>query len=409
MSVAIHFAQVSKVYALGSKHRISTALNRLRPAQPATNAPKREFRALDNVSFEVSQGEVIGLIGANGAGKSTILKLMAGITRPTSGQVEMRGRVGSLIELGAGFHPELSGRENVFLNGQLMGMSRKQIGERYDQIVEFAELQSFMDTPVKYYSSGMYARLGFAVAAHMDPGILLVDEVLSVGDASFQRKSLERMLALVRSGKTVVFVSHNLYAVEHVCNNVIWIEHGRIRSKGRARDIVKEYLTFDENKLLGEQIRNPHYNDDLGIDEVQLLNCEGKSVSEFLTGDDIEVVIQYTTTEPLNGARFSVGIVDGRGLLFEARMLMDGHSVDISTGTGTLACRFQNVPLTPGVYAVGGEIWGPNGYDVILPWTEWTRFRIINLNTHLSSFTEDHSVSHLHLNAPVLVQYQWNL
>src|SRR5207237_236133 len=160
------------------------------------------LRALDDLSFAVQPGEVIGLIGANGSGKSTMLKLMAGIARPSQGQVEIRGRVGSLIELGAGFHPELTGRENVFLNGQLMGMSRRQISARYDEIVEFAELRDFMEVAIKRYSSGMYARLGFAVAAHMDPDILLVDEVLSVGDASFQRKSLERMLALVRSGKT---------------------------------------------------------------------------------------------------------------------------------------------------------------------------------------------------------------
>src|SRR5581483_6289977 len=205
-------------------------------------APANRILALDDVSFEVREGEVLGLIGRNGAGKSTLLKVLSRITEPTQGQVTLRGRVGSLLEVGTGFHPELTGRENIFLNGTILGMRRAEIVRRFDEIVEFAGVARFLDTPVKRYSSGMQVRLAFAVAAHLEPEILLVDEVLAVGDAEFQEKCLGKMRDVTRDGRTVVFVSHNLAAVRSLCSRALLLDQGRLVFDGRTGDAVERYL-----------------------------------------------------------------------------------------------------------------------------------------------------------------------
>ncbi len=205
-----------------------------------------DFYALRNLSFEVESGETLGLIGPNGSGKSTILKLLARISYPTTGRIQVRGSVASLIEVGAGFHPELSGRENIYLYGSIMGMRRAEVREKFDQIVDFAGLERFIDTPVKRYSSGMYVRLGFAVAAHINPHILLVDEVLAVGDASFQNKCLRRIEELRRNGMTVIFVSHDLPAVERICNRVILLDHGVLIADGCPGEAIALYESRQE-------------------------------------------------------------------------------------------------------------------------------------------------------------------
>lgn len=202
---------------------------------------EKDFWALQDVSFHVNRGEVVGIIGHNGAGKSTLLKILSRITKPTRGEVQLRGRVGSLLEVGTGFHPELTGRENIFLNGAILGMSRREIQAKFDQIVAFAEISQFLDTPVKRYSSGMYVRLAFAVAAHLEPEILIVDEVLAVGDLSFQRKCMGRMREVGRSGSTILFVSHNMPAVEALCTRAILLDHGKVAMDGAVNQLVREY------------------------------------------------------------------------------------------------------------------------------------------------------------------------
>src|SRR5271168_2768878 len=203
-----------------------------------------EFWALKDVSFEVKRGEVLGIIGRNGAGKSTLLKILSRITEPTEGRIQLCGRVGSLLEVGTGFHPELTGRENIFLNGAIFGMARREIFKKFDEIVHFAGAERFLDMPVKHYSSGMYARLAFAVAAHLEPDILVVDEVLAVGDAEFQKKCLGKMQAVSQSeGRTVLFVSHNMGAVTTLCRTAIWLQSGKVMQIGTAREVVNEYLT----------------------------------------------------------------------------------------------------------------------------------------------------------------------
>ena len=211
------------------------------------SAPRRsDFWALKDVSFEVPPGEVLGVVGRNGAGKSTLLKVLSRITEPTTGRVELRGRVGSLLEVGTGFHPELTGRENIYLNGAILGMKRREIARKFDEIVAFAEVEQFLDTPVKRYSSGMYMRLAFAVAAHLEPEILLVDEVLAVGDAEFQKKCLGKMGDVAGEGRTVLFVSHNMGAVQTVCRRALLLDHGRVKMIGPAEEVVAEYLKAGE-------------------------------------------------------------------------------------------------------------------------------------------------------------------
>jgi lipopolysaccharide transport system ATP-binding protein len=232
------------------------AIEAFRGRQIVQGDEVEEFWALKDVSFEVKRGEVIGIIGRNGAGKSTLLKILSRITEPTSGRVRLRGRVASLLEVGTGFHPELTGRENIFLNGAILGMTRREIRKKFDEIVAFAEVEKFLDTPVKHYSSGMYVRLAFAVAAHLEPEILVVDEVLAVGDASFQQKCLTKMEDVSGQGRTVLFVSHNMTAVQSLCHRVIHIESGTIKANGDARGIIQEYLALTSHKqTLSRQLR----------------------------------------------------------------------------------------------------------------------------------------------------------
>jgi len=218
---------------------------------------REEFWALKDVSFDVSQGEVVGIIGRNGAGKSTLLKILSRITEPTIGRVRIRGRVASLLEVGTGFHPELTGRENVFLNGAILGMTREEIKRKFDEIVAFAEVEKFLDTPVKRYSSGMYVRLAFAVAAHLEPEILIVDEVLAVGDAQFQKKCLGRMKDVGKEGRTVLFVSHNMAAVSTLCSKVAWLSFGQLAALGEVRRVVGDYLTNGAKENLCWRPENP--------------------------------------------------------------------------------------------------------------------------------------------------------
>jgi ABC-type polysaccharide/polyol phosphate transport system ATPase subunit len=235
---AIRFLEVSKRYQLQE----GNTLREFVPALLRRQAFSEPFYALHEVSLTVERGRTLGIIGRNGSGKSTLLKLVAGVTGPTSGRVEVRGRVSPLIELGAGFHPDLTGRENVYLNSSILGVRSRDVKERFDEIVSFAELEEFIDTPVKRYSSGMYMRLGFSVAVHCDPDILLIDEVLSVGDAHFQEKCMDKMHEFQARGVTIVFVSHTLAQVQDFCHRVLWLEHGRAVAEGAPGDVVPRYV-----------------------------------------------------------------------------------------------------------------------------------------------------------------------
>jgi lipopolysaccharide transport system ATP-binding protein len=253
--IAIRAENLGKRYRIGSRPEKYRTLRDTLAVAPARlvrslfggsgirREGPEEFWALKNVSFEVRRGEVVGVIGRNGAGKSTLLKILSRITEPTEGYAEIHGRVGSLLEVGTGFHPELTGRENIFLNGAILGMRRSEIENKFDEIVDFAEVEKFIDTPIKHYSSGMYLRLAFAVAAHLEPEILLVDEVLAVGDAQFQKKCLGKMQDVAHEGRTVLFVSHNMAAISQLCQDAIWFEHGTVMTHGPSGEVVTRYLS----------------------------------------------------------------------------------------------------------------------------------------------------------------------
>ena len=252
---------------------------------PVAKAKMAEFWALKDVNFEVKQGERVAIVGRNGAGKSTLLKILSRITEPTEGRIKIKGRVASLLEVGTGFHPELTGRENIYLNGSILGMSRNDIRARFDEIVAFADIGRFLDTPVKRYSSGMYVRLAFAVAAHVEPDVLLVDEVLAVGDAAFQKRCLERMGQSTQEGRTVLFVSHNMPAVTQLCDRGIWIHGGEVRKTGDSEEVVKAYLSAGSDNVCEREWRYP--GDAPGDDAIRMLGCKVRQNGDVVSIVDI--------------------------------------------------------------------------------------------------------------------------
>lgn len=303
--------------------------------------------ALQDVSFEVERGEVLGIIGRNGAGKSTLLKILSRITEPTKGSIDIYGRVGALLEVGTGFHPELTGRENVYLNGSILGMSRQEIARKFDEIIDFSGVEQFIDTPVKHYSSGMGLRLGFAVAAHLEPEILIVDEVLAVGDAEFQKKCITKMGDVSHEGKTVLFVSHNLGAIEGLCNRAIWLDKGSIVQEGDVSSVIADYLAATTSGYFFNQDTGP-----LQLKKVVLRNQHGVETTTFAPGDDIEVAVSYFAAERIPKPHFWVGVYNRLGGVMGANMLLDGYSPDYVEGEGTLICCFRSVPLLPQSYTV---------------------------------------------------------
>ena len=276
-----------------------------------------EFWALKGVSFEVRQGEIVGIIGRNGAGKSTLLKILSRITEPTEGEVRMRGRVASLLEVGTGFHPELSGRENIYLNGAILGMSRAEIKAKFDEIVAFAEIDKFIDTPVKRYSSGMYVRLAFAVAAHLEPEILLVDEVLAVGDAAFQKKCLGKMGDVAKEGRTVLLVSHNMGVIREIAGRGIWLNEGKVLFYGDIKDVVLRYLSFGQSLNDTEVDLSNHPNRLKKMKRLLRKACCKKSSGElsrdFSQDEKITLEIDYCAPDGvrLAGAGFNISTVEG--------------------------------------------------------------------------------------------------
>ena len=252
---------------------------------------KEEFWALKNVSFNVKKGEVVGIIGPNGAGKSTLLKILSQITPPTEGEIKISGRVGSLLEVGTGFHPELSGRENIFLNGAILGMTSREIAKKFDEIVTFAGIEKFLDTPVKHYSSGMYVRLAFSVAAHMEPDVLIVDEVLAVGDAEFQKKCLGKMDEITKKeGRTILFVSHNMGAIQSLCSRCVLLEKGQITKIGKTSEVINHYISRKTDK---SEISLSPKNEEAGVTKIWLEDTEGNKVSSAEMGDDVILNVEY--------------------------------------------------------------------------------------------------------------------
>ncbi len=312
-----------------------------------------QFWALRNVSFDVHQGDVIGIVGRNGAGKSTLLKILSRITEPTEGRVTIRGRVASLLEVGTGFHPELTGRENVYLNGAILGMTRAEIQKKFDEIVAFAEIEKFLDTQVKRYSSGMYVRLAFAVAAHLEPEILIVDEVLAVGDAEFQKKCLGKMGEVTKKGRTILFVSHNMAAVRLLCDTCVLLENGRKLDFGPSHDIIDRYMSGEGSQDRSEiQFSRPG-RAPIWITQASVLH-DGKRSSNVPLGAELSLKIDFeadpATFYPKFG--FVISASDGTRLLGANNRYQPSTTLTSRVACGSIVCRLGRVPLTPGTYSI---------------------------------------------------------
>ena len=320
--------------------------------------------ALKDVSFEVKHGEVVGIIGRNGAGKSTLLKILSRITEPTTGYVDLYGRVGSLLEVGTGFHPELTGRENIFLNGAILGMSRNDINRKFDEIVDFAEVERFIDTPVKHYSSGMYLRLAFAVAAHLEPEILLVDEVLAVGDAAFQKKCLGKMGDVAQEGRTVLFVSHNMGAVENLCARSVMIDAGKIALIGNTNEVVGRYMqhTYAESEATSglANVANRRGNGRIRLTNFAVEDMNGNRLNAVATGSDIALTFGYEVldSEPLRNVDigFSIHSTRTNEALVVLYSSYTGTSFSGIPKRGTFRCELGGFPLNSGRYRIGARI-----------------------------------------------------
>ncbi len=363
---AISVENLSKVYRIGAQARkaadfrdaMSAALmapwNRLRRLGEAPEAEEELFWALKDVSFEVAPGEVVGIIGRNGAGKSTLLKVLSRITEPTAGCVRIRGRVASLLEVGTGFHPELTGRENIYLNGSILGMRRAEIARKFDEVVEFAEVKKFLDTPVKFYSSGMYIRLAFAVAAHLEPEILIVDEVLAVGDAAFQQKCLGKMGEVTKEGRTVLFVSHTMPTIRSLCKTACVMEGGRLGFRGDVAEGVARYL----RQLQPTEARTRAEFDSPGPDRPWMtsadLQIDGDTPGSILMGERVRMTVRFACPGGIRYPRLTYKVLndEGRIVLGGSNRYQPSNELAEPAEDGSIACDLGVLPLTPGRYSI---------------------------------------------------------
>ena len=380
------------------------------PGQPR-HAPD-EFHALRCVSFSVVAGEMLGVIGSNGAGKSTTLKLIARVTYPDEGRIRTRGRVAALLEAGAGLHPELSGRDNVFLSGAILGMSRAEIERQYDSIVAFSELAEFMSMPVKRFSTGMFVRLGFSVAVHTDPDILLVDEVLSVGDMGFQAKSLDRMLAFREQGVTIVFVSHYLPAIAQMCDRVLWLEHGETRMLGETAPVLEAYQEFQDRKIQTAQKAEEIQGWDVGVGDVVIERItthreDGTPSDHFGYKDLLLLRIHYKAFTRVERPYFVVEVRHSAGALFTASMFFDDNRPEHVDGSGVVELLFRELPLLPGVYQVVGYI----GRDATVAHFRPRVLASFSVSSPLSVYGAVGRIGFgdARAMAPIVVPYEWRI
>ncbi len=358
MQPAIAAQGLSKRYYLNQS--VGLGLRRTIARIQGAPLPERpEFWALKDIGFEVRRGESVGLIGPNGSGKSTLFKILAKITRQTEGRLRVNGRLSALIEVGAGFHPELSGRENIYLNGAILGMSRHEIDRKFDAIVAFAELEQFIDTPVKRYSSGMYVRLGFSIAAHLDPDILLIDEILAVGDFSFQRKCFERVREFRSQDRTFFLVSHNMLHIENVCDRVLYLKNGHLVADGPPSEVIALYLNQQDAQSQQRlqdgghsRITTPILSDPerLSVSRVRTYDAQGRETDTLMFGEPLEIEVEYRATKPLIRPKIEIGVFGMGNFLAETNTITDPSEIEVLEGEGRVRCRIDPVLLTPGPY-----------------------------------------------------------
>lgn len=372
--IVIKVENLSKSYKLG--HRSQRKFNTMRDliaeqakllahkiihplesSMYAGNAVVEEFLALKGISLEIRRGDSVGIIGRNGAGKSTLLKILSRITEPTQGRIEIEGRVASLLEVGTGFHSELTGRENIFLNGAILGMTRTEIRQRFDEIVAFAEVEKFLDTPVKRYSSGMYVRLAFAVAAHLQPEILIVDEVLAVGDVAFQKKCLKRMMEVSSDGKTVLFVSHHMGSISQLCNKVFLLDRGEMVKSGEPGDVMDYYVNTLSNQSGVSAYRAENRNKLFYFSEIVICNSSGQETSHFPHDEDIFARVECVANEPVQGSIMGFYVQDQSGRKVFTNNNDKWGSSDVASGKILSHLKIPKNFLVPGRYSLTFVIW----------------------------------------------------
>ncbi|MDD2921954.1 MAG: ABC transporter ATP-binding protein [Anaerolineales bacterium] len=392
MTTAISVERLSKTYRLGQigtgtfAHDLNLWWARMRGKpnpllrigdKDHGNRDSKEIWALKDVNFKVEQGEVLGIIGRNGAGKSTLLKILSRVTAPTSGRIKVKGRIASLLEVGTGFHPDLTGRENTYLNGAILGMSRREIDRKFDEIVDFSGVEKFIDTPVKRYSSGMYVRLAFAVAAHLEPEILVVDEVLAVGDAEFQKKCLGKMGSVAKEGRTVLFVSHNITAINQLCRSALWINKGQIVALGETKTITTQYLDFQFTNENEKTISIKHTQDEIfQLTDVKINGATAQD-SVINSAAPVEIDLTYEIHKITNGLRIGFDLYARDGSILLRSFDDDIDTVKRSTGTFLAQARIPPNLLNEGKYYIDIAV-GIHGVRWIL-WHDVTiRFEILS-------------------------------
>ena len=417
MSIAVKVENLSKRYLIN--HKVDNNYNlreliseKTKSFFKKTNISNRksveEFWALRDINFEINKGDRVGIIGRNGAGKSTLLKILSRITEPTAGKISIKGRIASLLEVGTGFHPELTGRENIYLNGSILGMNRTEINRKFDEIVEFSGVEKFLDTPVKRYSSGMYVRLAFAVSAHLETEILILDEVLAVGDAEFQKKCLGKMEEVSKGGgRTVLFVSHNMGAINSLCNIAILLNNGYIQGIGNTEVITGMYFSGDRSGI-GEFIVGKNSQDEkVIIEKVTLRNAEGEIQNNFQFGGNIEVEVEMNSLSDFEKPYVWIAIKSARGPVTNASGLIDGYRTSgFTKGKNIIKCTFLNAPLLPGQYTIYMGARDQNGSIVL---TDSKDVAVFNITSKLSGTGLNESLADTIASDSVspIIPYEW--
>jgi ABC-type polysaccharide/polyol phosphate transport system ATPase subunit len=403
VSIAIQLENVSKRYRTGRSRTvvdlvagsIDSMRGRTQEVHSATRGSvSSTIHALRDVTFEVPEGAGLGIIGRNGAGKTTLLKLISRVTWPTSGKVRVAGHVVSLIELGAGFHPELTGRENVYLGAGLFGLTRKEIDRQFDAIVQFADVERLIDTPMKRYSSGLYARLGFSVAIHSNPDIVLVDEVLSVGDASFRRRALEALRGLIASGKTVLFISHDMWNVRRLCSRILWMEEGQLRAYGDAGEIAERYMNEVNLQALTNQATSLQSHrggtGEIRYETVETLGASGQPLALFAQDEAFVVRASYRAAKAVERPIFQIAIVDvDTGVVVTTASSVGRDAATRVEGQGEIDIRFNHLPLRPRQYVLRLSITDRDqlaSYDMV---TAGPRFAVTGQGAGVDSLADE--------------------
>jgi len=403
VSIAIQLEHVTKRYRTGRSRTIvdlvASSVDELRGKSADVHSATRgkidaTIHALRDVSFDVKEGAGLGIIGRNGAGKTTLLKMISRVTWPTSGTVRVAGHVVSLIELGAGFHPELTGRENVYLGAGLFGLTRKEIDRQFDAIVQFADVERLIDTPMKRYSSGLYARLGFSVAIHSNPDIVLVDEVLSVGDASFRRRAMEALRGLIASGKTVLFISHDMWNVRRLCSEILWMEDGAVRAYGDAGAIAEKYMNEVNLQAMQNQATSLQSHrggtGEIRFEQVDLFDGAGNASATFASDDTLVIRGAYKASTAVESPVFQVAIVDiDTGVVVTTASTAGRDALGIVEGPGEIEIRFAHLPLRPRQYVLRLSItdaYQLASYDVV---TAGPRFAVTGQGAGVDSLADE--------------------